>query len=93
MKHTPGPWKVLPGIEVLFIAADGLEEYRVVATAHLDEDILKPECEDNAKLLAASPVMLEALEEIADTCETFAKSDNMAGRLHEIATRAVETAK
>ena len=90
MEHTKGPWKASiwkdgdshQGNRI--IAADGFEVASLSYTgAQEDHD---------ARLLAEAPNLLDALEEIARTCETFAKADNMAGRLHEIATRATEAA-
>ena len=90
MEHTPGPWKARiwkdgdahQGNRIE--AADGFEVANLSYTgAQEDQD---------ATLIAEAPNMLDALREIARNCETFAKVDNMAGRLHEIATRATEAA-
>ena len=43
-------------------------------------------------LTGQNTALLEALQEIADNCETFAKADNMAGRLHNIAQTAIKRA-
>jgi hypothetical protein len=67
MRHTPGPWKLLggeaiantvivqdrPGMDVKYIAQTN--------TSHHSAD----ECVANAKLIAAAPEMLEALELIS----------------------------
>ena len=56
--HTPGPWYV-----------DGLRKTRVataedltIATAHAGADRSKNKAEANARLIAAAPALLEALE-------------------------------
>jgi len=76
MKHTPGPWHVIPGVEGLFVASKEHDEYYALATAHtLDE---RPEMEANAKLIAAAPQLLEALREAR---KAFAYThDNMPWR-------------
>ena len=58
--HTPGPWYV-----------DGLRKTRVataedltIATAHAGADRSKNKAEANARLIAAAPALLEALEAI-----------------------------
>lgn len=50
------------------------------------------EIEANACLMAAAPILLEALEEIKRNCEPWKMADNMACRLWEIADRAVRKA-
>ena len=51
MKHTPGPWRI-----EWEMAHGGLS---VVATIHFHDDT-----EANARLVAAAPELLEALQEI-----------------------------
>ena len=63
-KHTPGPWIVGPVDDTLVshIAADG-KRYEIAA---IDGDYNHPDTwpimEANARLIAAAPALLEALE-------------------------------
>ena len=61
MTHTPGPWKIVRAV----ISA---EDYAIVAGGiiaevfHRIDDETFADAEANARLIAAAPVMLEALE-------------------------------
>ena len=69
-QHTPGPWAVQePMDHELWIVEDGKEayEWRVIAGLPWPSekgDIARKQVEANARLIAASPDMLEALEQI-----------------------------
>jgi hypothetical protein len=69
--HTPGPWVVGPVDDtiVTHLGADGFR-YEVAA---VDGDYNQPDewpvMEANARLIAAAPEMLQALEWIADNYE------------------------
>ena len=75
---TPGPWTVYqegvrPGIESEFlsIVTHGVR--------HDDSGIYgntKEEAEANAKLIAAAPGLLEALEEIMEMCDGNSTNEN-----------------
>ena len=57
MKHTPGPWTITPEHEdAIDIYGGGMVIHSIVAD--------HPEHEANARLIAASPDLLEALEGI-----------------------------
>ena len=61
-KHTPGPWSELTGT---ITGPDGDEIAEVVGGdggRYLDDDA-NAECAANARLIAASPEMLEALRD------------------------------
>jgi hypothetical protein len=64
MKHTLGPWKRKPGIcySVNVVTSDG----KSIASA----DVGRDECEENARLIAASPELLAALQLFVDTCDS-----------------------
>ena len=61
-KHTPGPWRLSPADDTVVIDATGSE------VAAIDGDYNQPEAwplmEANARLIAAAPDMLAALEAI-----------------------------
>jgi hypothetical protein len=64
-KHTPGPWHVVEKAEhkgkgILHIVEEGGNSYWEIATLMTHD----AELEANARLIAAAPELLEALEEI-----------------------------
>lgn len=69
IKHTPGPWDLYnPHRSAQYvdqIISDG--EYRSIFRIHHDDGIVQSEAEANAKLIAAAPDMLEALEYVRMT--------------------------
>lgn len=74
-KHTPGPWRyqAYPDLFIVY----GSDHVQVVKTSWhssiREAYPLKPEAEANARLIAAAPDMLAALERIAS-----GESDNAA---------------
>ena len=82
-KHTPGPWKRQTGINAAFPELpeiiqivherdDGGARYVCDLMPHVYEttpDGLREELDANARLIAAAPEMLEALEQILDALE------------------------
>ena len=75
VKHTPGPWHVDPKApeesffeDVSILRHDGL----AVAVAVHNGDIIPPEPEANARLIAAAPELLLALHELL---EAYSKPD------------------
>jgi hypothetical protein len=62
-KHTPGPWEVLPIDDPTRPNApfliDAQDNTRIIA------EVSDPDARANAALIAAAPVMLEALEDAA----------------------------
>lgn len=72
VKHTPGPWHVDPKApeesffeDVNILRHDGL----AVAVCVHNGDIVPPEPEANARLIAAAPDLLEALRELFATVQ------------------------
>jgi len=57
--HTPGPWKVDADERSVIAAPNGEWVAQVITQRHLDEK------RANAKLIAAAPNLLAALEDIA----------------------------
>jgi hypothetical protein len=68
VQHTPGPWEVeSPMPDELWIVEAGKQahEWRVIAGSPFPgdrDDIPRAQVKANARLMAASPVMLEALK-------------------------------
>lgn len=63
MKHTKGPWTVMPGKNRTYV--DCTEINQTICTVHDLHESLKDEhgtADANAHLIAAAPEMLEALE-------------------------------
>ena len=63
MEHTPGPWKVSTGS----VYVDDGSDYPVTRIAYMDRDghdIRPVERDANARLIAAAPELLEALEKL-----------------------------
>jgi len=74
--HTPGPWHIFEkeahkGQGILHIVEEGGDPYLEIATlmAH------KEELEANARLMAAAPEMLEALEDVKIWLEESKRKD------------------
>ncbi|TLX12106.1 hypothetical protein [Rhizobium sp. MHM7A] len=91
-KHTPGPWHVDPKSpeesffeDVNVLRHDGL----AIAVCVHNGDILPPEPEANARLIAAAPDLLEALKEFASMpCETDGAEDLEGGCCRTCRARA-----
>lgn len=86
MMHTPGPWSYTENIEacIAFGTADGWE---VGSAEHETGVAFVPGSEANARLIAAAPDMLEALETIASGDIVICKP------LQQIAREAIAKAK
>ena len=86
-KHTPGPWKVITGA-VYTAQSTG----KVVPIASMDREAGNGtslvEREANARLIAAAPELLKALEEIADRL----KWGKLANETEKIARDAIKAA-
>lgn len=72
MKHTPGPW----GQHSIFYHINGADNEGIceVRTTYRT----KPEAEANARLIAASPELLESLKEISGCMRSW--FDEFGGR-------------
>lgn len=70
MKHTPGPWKVTTCMDYWVEPVNSDPAKQFVGIAHCgdinwpDYEKMQPEWEANARLIAASPDLLEALKEL-----------------------------
>jgi|WetSurMetagenome_2_1015567.scaffolds.fasta_scaffold256249_2 hypothetical protein len=103
MKHTPGPWKVsAPGIEIspngyngrppwVIWHADSNKSLSPIAMVEAWKDTGKDESEANARLIAATPMLMETLKAIADHehCLTVYNVDGLRS-LARAAIRAAE---
>lgn len=98
MRHTPGPWKyfVSKGHDIMV----DLAGTRKIRLGHIyDDDCGNPECcnreeHANAKIIAAAPDMLQALQSIVDYWNTPQKgsmNDHM-NHIFEIAEKAIKKA-
>lgn len=62
--HTPGPWESVIDDKWIYVGSKGYANYRN-AFAQVDyDDVDHEEAEANARLIAAAPALLEALEAI-----------------------------
>lgn len=67
---TPGPWAYTPTVSL----SDRpdlpcvVDEFRLVVAQCWDDGHTEDECEANARLIAAAPELLEALELVAKRC-------------------------
>ncbi len=94
MAHTPGPWTILPNrVCVIGPCAEdegGSALVAMCAAARRDND----ECAANARLIAAAPELLAALEELlAFSADVVSSPNTTLGRLHNAAEAAVARAK
>ncbi len=62
MEHTPGPWTVNAG-EIQYHLDDDYAEFEFIAEVNLMP--AKGDSEANARLIAAAPALLEALEGVS----------------------------
>lgn len=62
MSHTPGPWKVVDRLYVWTDDAVGCEVAKV-CDENIDDDMLG-QCDADARLIAAAPDLLDAVEEL-----------------------------
>jgi hypothetical protein len=84
--HTPGPWKVGGG-RYLPITAMVKGKSAQIGRAESFGQISDEECEANARLIAAAPELLKALEEAhneliglscyLETCDAFVMVENL----------------
>lgn len=87
-KHTPGPWEVLPGeSRKPYLRVRGTCLGRLYKIANVLLGFSTEESKANARLIAAAPELLEALESIRDL-----PAHPMRKRAVEIATAAIAKA-
>lgn len=67
MSHTPGPWILKEG----FDRDSGLRVSRVLRGASIIAECYGPDDIDNARLFAAAPDLLAALQEIVEWTERY----------------------
>ena len=65
MKRTPGPWLPMAGMPTNILDSSGLR----VARCDYDGEMDNPQCDANARLIAAAPDLLEACRNVLRTCE------------------------
>jgi len=69
VKHTPGPWKtdsntITGQYTLVFDRAGDLVAHTAHGMDPADIDVYGPECEANARLIAAAPDLLAACQEL-----------------------------
>lgn len=88
IEHTPGPWRVGP-----YYKHEVVSDHGVICCAHLDTG----ETRANAKLIAAAPDLLEALEAFIEWDnyhgKIYSENNPSIGKLLAQARTAVRTAK
>jgi predicted Rossmann fold nucleotide-binding protein DprA/Smf involved in DNA uptake len=67
MKHTQGPWRVVRTGKLVII---GTKVIASVGPAH------DPECEANARLIAAAPALLQAVRDLLLALDYFTEGDS-----------------
>lgn len=82
MSHTPGPWQVyadLPSTEPNWHIVTNASRMRVIANVHIEPGNAMDEA--NARLIAAAPELLEALQTLVDEGECYClDAQERAGR-------------
>ena len=68
-KHTPGPWKAEPAHRLGFVVYANVEPYVVVESADDEGRYGAIALEADARLIAAAPELLEALEDLVRLAE------------------------
>jgi hypothetical protein len=85
MKHTPGPWVVDPAVRQGFTVYAPKEGF-IVGTQDEEGRYGAIESEANARLIAAAPDLLEALQQATSALEwRWERVANCAAPVHETA--------
>jgi hypothetical protein len=71
MQHTPGPWVASPAIRSGFTIDAKCDPWMIVTTSDEEGRYGSIETEANARLIAAAPDLLEALQALANMAESF----------------------
>ena len=89
-KHTPGKWtagtmgdKTVNGLQIF-------KGKRHLATTHYGKDAGYTEAQANAKLIAAAPLMLEALQDLVDYLGEDWQSNQFVIKAHEAIQEATK---
>lgn len=98
MKHTKGPWSVINYRNTSdYTIRQDFKTYGINAKPIITSEGLEPENNlANAKLIAAAPEMLEALEDVKDVldqCFTLIKTSGEAHRALEQINKVIKKAK
>jgi type VI protein secretion system component VasF len=83
MEHTPGPWRIEEDESGLYIRMDELgdcDEYLAIYASPNPE-----QRQADARLIAAAPSLLAALEEVLDSIAQYAPMEVLESMVHEIA--------
>lgn len=97
-KHTPGPWAVEDpmGFELSIVeAGKPPHEWRFIASCALpkgddDQDFTAREVHANAKLVAAAPEMLEALQAAERWLDGWASAEPYIGVIRRAIAKALD---
>jgi len=103
-KHTPGPWTMHPRFDDLTLKNDGAEVRALLAPvawcsvasthgASGSQSIDAAEARANARLIAAAPDLLEALEKLYRAVSDVTSSVEDLGYGEELARAAIAKAK
>jgi hypothetical protein len=94
-KHTPGPWAISSGDFILqnHAAVDAPKHGALALVVwKMEDDGRSPECEANARLIAAAPDLLEALKGLDEAyCRAgspLSRDERHEDRMRLIAARA-----
>lgn len=96
-KHTPGPWRL--GEEdnrncmIPVLCGDEEEPYAVAEVSHYDDFPPGEQGSENAKLIAAAPELLEALEALVDDLDNKALRRYLNRNVVTTARKAIAKAK
>ena len=94
VKHTPGPWVVTTCADYWVAAEDGAGIAHCGDIEWANHEVMQHEWEANARLIAASPDMLAALEAIEQFDLSWSNSmDTNVEGIKDIASAAIAKAK
>jgi hypothetical protein len=88
--YMPGPWKFFKSLQGGYFLQGAVGNASGSFELILETKDIRL---SDAALIENATGLVEALEEIKRNCDPWRKADNMAGRLWEIADRAIEKAK
>lgn len=88
--YMPGPWKFFKSLQGGYFLKGAVGNASGSFEVILDTKDIRLA---DAALIENATGLIEALEEIKRNCELWRKADNMAGRLWEIADRAIKKAR